>query len=107
MDDDQIPERHIIRVSGHRREASIKSCARKLSAARKQQMSDTFNEATGIFGNENKALPLEVVPTKSATKFPFRKTQTELAIILHLSSLENFDDLDECNPCMARTSTFL
>ena len=106
MDDDQIPGRHIIRVSGHKSEASIKSYARKLSAVRKKQISDTFNKATGIFSNENEVLPQEVVPTKSAAKS--RKKQTELAIMTSpLSSLENFDDLDECNPCLAGTPTFL
>ena len=33
MGNDQIPGRHIIRVSGHKSEASIKSYARKLSAS--------------------------------------------------------------------------
>ena len=108
MDDDQIPGRHIIRVSGHKSEASIKSYARKLSAVRKRQISDTFNKATDIFSNANEVLPQEVVPTKSAAKSPFHKKQTELAIMTSpLSSLENFDDLDECNPCLAGTSTFL
>ena len=108
MDDEQIPGRHMIRVSGHKSEASIKSYARKLSAARKRQISDTFNKATGIFSNRNKALPQEVVPTKSATESPYCIKQIELAIITSpLSSLENFDDLDECNPCLAGMSTFL
>ena len=90
MDDNQIPGRHMIRVIGHKSEASVKSCARKLSAARKRQISDTFNKATNIFHNENKALPQEAVPIKSATKSPVREKQTHLALITSpLSSLEN------------------
>ena len=70
-----IPGSHTIRVSGHKSEGPIKSYARKLSAARKRQISNTFNKATGIFSNKNKALPQEVVPTKSAMKSPYRKSK--------------------------------
>ena len=55
MDDDQIPGRHIIRVSGHKSEASVKLqeavCCQKKADLRH------FNKGTGIFSNENKALP--------------------------------------------------
>ena len=66
LDDENVPGRHIVRISGHKSEASIKTYARKLSSARKRSISDTFNKATGICARETtnqNRLPLKAVNT--------------------------------------------
>ena len=40
LDDENVPGRHIVRISGHKSEASIKTYARKLSSARKRKKID-------------------------------------------------------------------
>ena len=48
--DENVPGRHIVRISGHKSEASIKTYARKLSSARKRSIFDTFNKGTFVQG---------------------------------------------------------
>ena len=55
LDDEEIPGRHIIRISGHKSESTIKTYARKLSSARKRNISDVFHKATGILQESSKA----------------------------------------------------
>ena len=55
LDDEKIPSRHIIRISGHKSESKIKTCARKFSSARTTNTSDVFHKATGILQVSNKA----------------------------------------------------
>ena len=55
LDDEEIPGRHIIRISGHKSESTINTYARKLSSAMKRSISDVFHKATGILQESNKA----------------------------------------------------
>ena len=105
LDDEQIPERHIIRVSGHKSEASIKSYARKLSSSRKHAISDTFSRATGVLAATSAS------PSKKTTKnnqpaqpkvfspknVRSREQQFQVISVSPLSSLENYFELGNYN----------
>ena len=53
FDDEKIPGRYIIRVSGHKSKTSIKSYARKLSSSRKRAISDTCSRAPVVLATNN------------------------------------------------------
>ena len=105
LDDEQIPGRHIIRVSGHRSEGSIKSHARKLSSSRKRAISNTFSRATGVLAANNAS------PSKKTTKnnqpaqpkvfspknVRSREQQFQVIPVSPLSSLENYFELGNYN----------
>jgi hypothetical protein len=62
LDNAGIEARHIMRVSGHKSEASIRSYACRLNESKKRQISHTLSSV--IQGNTLDEDPDEVVPTK-------------------------------------------
>ena len=63
MDDANIDSRHIIRVSGHKNPDSVSNYARRLSAARKRNISSLLSDSIGNEAN-NKRVP--AVPVQQA-----------------------------------------
>ena len=68
LDDNNIDGRHIVRVSGHKSQESIKSYARKLSAAKKRKisavLSNIVDEVDQVPSNETPSKILKILPSK-------------------------------------------
>ena len=98
LDDEQIPGRHVIRVSGHKSEASIKSYERKLSSSRKSATFDTFSRATGVLAASNASPSKKTTKNKQPAQLkafspkyvPSREQQFQVIPVSSLSSLENY-----------------
>ena len=94
LDDESVPGRHIVRISGHKSEASIKTYARKLSSASKRSISDTFNKATGICAskttNQNRPL-LKAVNTPRLVFVTVSISSSSESSALPLVNISNLD----------------
>ena len=77
LEDANIEGRHIIRISGHKNDSSIKHYARKLSAARKRTISSVLSSVTEC-KKENFPQPSECKQAK------LNQTTTDFSI--HLST---------------------
>ena len=62
LDDAGISGRHIIRISGHKSEESLKSYSRKVSNAKKRTISNTMSHALGVQNMDmiNNAPPIKI-----------------------------------------------
>ena len=88
LDDHNIAGRHIVRVSGHKSEESIKSYARKLSAAKKRKISSVLST---IVDDGNGQLP----PATSVQE-PEKVPLAETATAAHTSDTDYFsNDTDD------------
>ena len=56
LDDANVESHHIIRVTGHKSESSVKNYARRLSSQKKKEISDIYTAATGL-SEEASCLP--------------------------------------------------
>ena len=119
LDDEQTLGRHVMRVSGHKSEGSIKCYVRKLSSSRKRATSDTFIRATGILAANNAS------PSKKTTKnnqaaqpkvfspkhVSSREQQFQVIPVSPLSSLENYFEVGNYDIASSlsssKTSNFL